>query len=115
MKGRKAPGLDGVTGSMVKEVFKTGNKLRKCLCEGRFAVQCKTAKVITLLKSPDIPKDLTKSYRSICLLPAWSKVLEHIMMARLKEDCGRNIARSCDQYGFTHNKSTVDVWLEMKE
>ena len=91
IRSRKAPGLDGITGSVVKEFFKAVPDflmalMRRCLDEGVFPAKWKAAKVITLLKSLGKPKELAKSYRPICLLPAWGKILEKIMVRRLRED-----------------------------
>ncbi|KAJ3660050.1 hypothetical protein Zmor_011705 [Zophobas morio] len=61
IKGRKAPGLDGFTGTMLKKLFLTAPDyilaiINKCFSEGTFPKQWKVAKVIILLKSPDKPK-----------------------------------------------------------
>lgn len=84
----------------------------RCLHEGVFPDNWKAVKVITLLKFSDKPKELAKSYGPICLLPAWGKILEKIMVKRLREDCtDDNSLTSPTQFGFTAGKSTVDAWL----
>lgn len=116
IRSRKSPGLDGITGSVVKELHKVAPELllalmQLCLDDGTFSSNWKTAKVIPLLKSSEKPKDKAKSYRPICLLSAWSKVLEKIMVKRLCDDCLNNGASiSSTQFGFTEGKSTVDAW-----
>ena len=81
MEGRKAPGLDGLTGTIIKKLFHVASDfilkiINRCFFEGIFPKQWNVAKVIILLKSPDKPKTSPRSYRSICLLPGWSKILE---------------------------------------
>ncbi|KAJ3639205.1 hypothetical protein Zmor_004074 [Zophobas morio] len=117
LRSRKAQGLDGITGSIVKEFHRAVPEflravLQRCIEDGTFPESWKSAKVITLLKASDKPKDLAKSYRPICLLPAWSKVLERLMIDRLQEDCINNSAViSPTQFGFRESKSTVDAWM----
>ncbi len=121
IRSRKAPGLDGITGSVVKEFFRAApdflmTLMRRCLDEGVFPASWKAAKVMTLLKATDKPKELAKSYRPICLLSAWGKILEKIMVRRLREDCAdANSQISPMQFGFTAGKSTVDAWLKVVE
>lgn len=119
MKGRKAPGFNGLTGTMVKKIFSMVPEfivaiLNKCFLDGVFPEQWKTAKAIILLKSPDKPKTQPRSYkhvgrRQICLLPTWSKLLERLMVERLAEDIQSNDRVSAKQYGFTAGKSTQDA------
>ena len=110
IRSRKAPGLDGITGSIVKEFHRAVPEflialLQRCIHDGEFPDHWKWAKVITLLKASDKPKDLAKSYRPICLLSAWSKVLERLMVDRLQEDCISNDAViSPTQFGFREGK-----------
>lgn len=89
---------------------------RKCFREGIFPTVRKVAKVVVLLQSPDKLKSDPKSYRPICLLSAWSKILERLFVTRLNEDClSNNVNISGNQFGFTKNKSTQDAWLRLIE
>ena len=120
VKGRKAPGLDGLTGSTIKKIFNLAPEyivtiINKCFQDGIFPRQWKKAKTIILLKSPDKPKSQPRSYRPICLLPAWSKILEKLMVERLAEDIKNKERVSAKQYGFTAGKSTQDAWLDVIE
>ena len=60
------------------------------------------------LKSPDRVRSDPRSYRGISLLPVLGKVLERIMVARLK-DCYSE-GTSLYQFGFTEGRGTVDAW-----
>ena len=118
MKGRKAPGLDGLTSAIIKKLFHVPSDfilkiINRCFFEGIFPKQWKAAKVIILLKSPDKPKTSPRSYRPICLLPGWSKILERLMVERLAEDFNKNDNVSQKQFGFMAGKSTQDAWLEV--
>ena len=73
LRSRKASGLEGITGSIVKEFHRAVPEflravLQRCIKDGTFSDNWKSAKVITLLKASDKPKDLAKLYRPICLL-----------------------------------------------
>lgn len=109
-----APGLDGLTGRMIKAVW---NAIPHhvlalychCLREGHFPQQWKTAKTVVLLKSVDRPRTNAGSYRGICLLSALGKVLEHVMVERLMDRLGGSFSRY--QFGFQEQRCTEDAWM----
>ena len=118
IKGRKTPGLDGLTGLMLRKLFHAAPEyiltiINKCFSEGTFPRLWKIAKVIILLKSPDKPTTSPRSYRPICLLSGWSKILERLMVERLTEDFINNDTVSPMQFGFSAGKSTQDAWIEV--
>lgn len=117
VKKKKAPGLDGLSGDVVREAFKVipsyfQSVYHKCFSTGRLPRAWKKSEVVIFLKADDKPITSSKSYRPICLLPALSKVLEG-MIDRLKEDRqGSRISQA--QFGFVEGKSTTDAWLQLR-
>lgn len=114
---RKSPGIDGMTGEMCKSIWKAIPEyleviFAKCLSEGYFPRAWKTARVVVLLKSPDRVRSNPRSYRGISLLPVLGKVLERIMVSRLKE-CN-SVSNSEYQFGFREGRSVEDAWLHVK-
>ena len=55
-----------------------------CLDIGKFPNSWKQARVITILKSPDKDVAHPGSYRPICLLPVLHKVLEKLLLNRMR-------------------------------
>lgn len=114
---RKAPGLDGINGEIMRAVWKGMNgKLfmmyEQCMNEGRFPKEWKVGDVVVLLKSPDKVKHDPHSYRPICLLSVMGKVLERVMVKRMN---AKRVNVNAAQYGFTKGKSTEDALLRMHE
>lgn len=112
-----APGLDGLTGRMVKAMWNAIPHhalalYAHCLREGHFPEQWKTAKTVVLLKSVDKPRTNPGSYRGICLLSALGKVLEHVMVERLMDRLGGSFSRW--QFGFQERKCTEDAWMHVQ-
>lgn len=71
-------------------------------------------------KSLDKDPSETKSYRPISLLPEISKALEHVIVARIREDTASHL--SGRQYGpalqwteARREKYVVDVFLDISE
>lgn len=91
VKKKKAPGLDSLSGGVVKEAFRVipayfQTMYSKCFSTGLLPRDWKKSEVVIILKADDRPVNAPSSYRPICLLPALSKVLEGIMIDRLRED-----------------------------
>lgn len=63
--------------------------------------------MIVVRKSPDKDPSEAKSYRPISLLPVISKALEHVIVARIREDTDPHM--SGRQYGLTKGLSTTDA------
>lgn len=87
MPRKKAPGPDGLTIEVIEEVF-LANKilftklLNQCLKKGYFPKDWKTAQLVLFNKEGKDDSE-PSSYRPICLLNAWSKVLDKILAQRL--------------------------------
>ena len=114
---RKSPGIDGMTGEMCKSIWKAipeylESIFGRCISEGYFPEAWKCARVVVLLKSPDRVRSNPRSYRGISLLPVLAKVLERIMVSRLKEDA--NESTSEFQFGFREGRSVEDAWMHVR-
>ncbi|KAJ3661589.1 hypothetical protein Zmor_005980 [Zophobas morio] len=83
-----------------------------CMREGKIPAEWKKANVVILLKSPDRIKSDAGSYRPISLVSAWSKLIESVLVRRLKERMKEYESES--QYGFKEGKSTEDAWRKVK-
>lgn len=118
MKLRKAPGLDGICAEMLRVIWRAIPECLKriydlCLSTNCFPAAWKAARLIVLLKSPDKVRSDPGSYRPICLLSVFGKVLERMMVNRLERKmCGK----MCDmQFGFMRGRSTEDAWNRATE
>ncbi|KAL5233988.1 hypothetical protein ACI65C_001398 [Semiaphis heraclei] len=112
MKPKKAPGLDGITAGILRQAWpvlsqQITHAFNACLRSNKFPNCWKRAAVVVIKKSSDKDPSEAKSYRPISLLPVLSKALEHIIVARIREDTASQM--SGRQYGFTKNLSTVDA------
>lgn len=117
MSTGKAPGMDGVTNEMIRNVWFSVPLYLKgmydsCLNEGLFPNQWKEARVVTLLKGAGKDRTEPRSYRPISLLSGLGKVLERMMTERMMirmngkwNDC---------QYGFVSGRCTEDAWERVK-
>ena len=117
VRSRKSPGMDGMTGEMCKSIWKAIPEyleaiFGKCISEGHFPGAWKCARVVVLLKSPDRVRSNPRSYRGISLLPVLGKVLERVMVNRLKEDA--NESTSEFQFGFKEGRSVEDAWMHVR-
>ena len=110
----RAPGIDGVKAEMLKcvwnaiPVFLTC-LFSECISKGLIPFKWKLSRVIILRKGGNKPKNEVRSYRPICLISSFSKVLEKILVSRLSS---RLPTPSPQQYGFKLNKSTIDAWAD---
>jgi len=79
-----------------------------CLSTMCFPAVWKTARLIVLLKSPEKVRSDPGSYRPICLLSVFGKVLECMMVRRLERKLGDTM---CDaQYSFRTGRSIEGAW-----
>lgn len=111
MNNKKAPGLDGLNKEIIEFIFKRHPNLfvkiiNLCLQYGYFPECWKHAEVILF---PKLNKDLSKvdSYRPICLLPAWGKLLDKIITSRLDYHLESTGYYHKLQFGFRKYKSTL--------
>ncbi|KAH8257634.1 hypothetical protein KR038_007964, partial [Drosophila bunnanda] len=82
--------LDGINGTICKAVWRAipqhlASLFSRCIRSGYFPSEWKCPRVVALLKGPEKDKCEPSSYRGICLLPVFGKVLEAIMVNRVRE------------------------------
>ncbi len=83
-----------------------------CLRRGIMPKIWKSAKVTALFKSGD--KENMDNFRPISILPAISKVIEHVVFEHLRHYLLENQLLSQKQFGFRKNHSTTDALLCIK-
>ncbi|GBN46366.1 RNA-directed DNA polymerase from mobile element jockey, partial [Araneus ventricosus] len=113
MKRRGAPGYDGWTVELVEECYFTDSEwftqmLNTCFINGVFPENWKRAEVILIPKEGKDLKDY-KSYRPICLLPVWGKILDKLIANRLTYFLEENQILNNNQYGFRNYNSTINA------
>ena len=109
---KKAPGLDGFTADICSHAITSDPELfliiaNSCLQLHHFPKIWKEATVIALPKPGKDNYAHPKSYRPIGLLPVLGKILEKMIMARLRHHLHPRI--SANQYGFMPQRSCEDA------
>lgn len=115
--GDPAPGPDGIRLSVWRRVpqcmvERLAEMYSQCLREGYFPRRWKRARLFLLPKEGNTPgPGLMPKARPICLLDEVGKILERVLVRRLKtwmaEEEGADL--SPNQYGFREGKSTTDA------
>lgn len=110
-KGKKAPGLDGIQNIVLKHLPKKALVqlnyiINACLRQSYFPKAWKTAKILPIPK-PGKDHKRYENYRPISLLPTLSKVLESIILNRLKEHETIYKQIISEQFGFRAKHNTV--------
>ena len=115
----KAPGLDGLPLEIIICVYRANKALflgilNKILQSGKFPQSWKTAQLILFNK---VGKDRSDpaNYRPVCLLPAWSKVLDKLITNRIFFCLSRGGHLNRNQFGFTPGKGTEDAITSVKD
>lgn len=116
---RKSPGLDMIQSEVLhflkddisEELCKLCNR---CLDAERFPTVWKRANVVILKKGEDKDPRMAKSYRPICLLSNFGKLLERLVIDRLQEHRMLQGLHP-NQYGFRPKKSTEDALNRLVE
>lgn len=80
----------------------------KCLSEGCFPNSWKVGNLVTFLKSPTRDCRDPGSFRPITLLSVLGKVLERVLVTRLRD----LVVHMPSQFGFTVGRSTIDAWTK---
>lgn len=120
---RKAPGIDGITGSMARAIpvnraADLARALSLCLVNNHFPDELKTANVCAIPKTGKDDYEDPKSFRPISLLTLISKMLETIINESLQPILEEKLSEF--QFGFRPGKSTVltlqgvDNWASTK-
>nr|BDU78964.1 hypothetical protein [Bombyx mori] len=115
---KKAPGGDGVTADIVRMLVEGDTDFHltmanRCLELGLFPTIWKEATVVVLRKPGKETYTAPKSYRPIGLLPVMGKLLERMIVGRLRWHLVPRL--SSRQYGFVPQKSTEDSLYDLME
>ncbi|GBM45665.1 Retrovirus-related Pol polyprotein from type-1 retrotransposable element R1 [Araneus ventricosus] len=120
---KKAPGLDGVSVELVKGIFKCCpafilSLMIACLRVRGFPTSWKVSKLI-LLGKPGRDLTLPQSYRPICLLTVFSKLLDKLLTHRLTNLFYSKGLLNDRQHGFRIGKSCETannaLWEDIQE
>jgi hypothetical protein len=106
---KKTPGSDGLTAAIIRMAWPVVKQqlthlYKRCLENSIFPSCWKDADVIVLLKSKDKDPMEPKSYRPVSLLPTLAKVLETLIINRLKGEISDYLSK--DQHGFTLQRAS---------
>lgn len=113
LRGKKAPGPDGLGSETVKVLFHIApdycvNVFNSLLSDGIFPRIWKKADLVLIEKGKkDACGQMT--YRPVCLLDALGKVMEDLLRGRLIEEIDENGGLAENQYGFRARRSTIDA------
>lgn len=115
---RKAPGADGFTADICRYVIEDDPVMfqclfNKCLALHHFPKPWKEATVMMLRKPGRCDYTTPKSLRPIGLLPILGKILEKMLVGRLKHHLLPRM--SALQYGFMPQKSTEDSLYDLMQ
>jgi hypothetical protein len=114
MDNKKAPGENGITGELFKQIFETfpnciTTMYNECLRKGTFPNRWKRAKLIPIVKPNKEGSDQVTKYRPISLLNIEGKILEKLLISRINYWAYTTNFINTNQYGFTPQRSTVDA------
>jgi hypothetical protein len=120
LDNKKAPGEEGITGAIYKHTFQVLPKsitamYNGCLREGVFPKGWKRAKIIPIIKPGKEDRYNVSKYRPISLLNVGGKVLEKVMINRIKHHAHNNDYIHNNQHGFTPQLSTIDAVMTVKD
>lgn len=118
LPNNKAPGPDGVSNEMIKVAVNThpegfANVYNRCFAEVRFPKKWKTGKLV-LIQKPGKPTNCPSAYRPICLLDGCGKLLEKLVVAKLRDHLVGDFEISDNQFGFRSGRSTICALERLK-
>jgi ribonuclease HI len=116
----KAPGIDGLSADIIQKFHYIDKSVllklyNKCLFFGVFPEIWKHSVIKVLYKGCGKDRRDAKSYRPISLISIMGKVLEKLLINRLMFSLNKRNKLSSNQYGFTPQKSTEDLLIEIKQ
>jgi len=116
----KAPGTDGITGNIYKQVFNTIPTFvtalyNGCLKQGIFPTIWKEAKIIPYIKRGQEKSSQVTKYRPTSLLNYGDKVLEKLLINRINHHAISTGYLNKNQYGFRPQTSSIDAVLALYE
>lgn len=111
LKSSKSPGLDKINNRLIKKLPRSGMLLLHLIIVACFKLcyfpdTWKLANVIAIKKPGKNPIE-PASYRPISLLSSLSKVLERVILSRLRLFVEDNDVLPPEQHGFVRGKSTI--------
>lgn len=118
LPNHKAPGPDNIPNEIIKVAVATDPKrfqqlFNKCLTEKRFPSPWKSGKLVLIPKLGK-PPDSPSAYRPICLMDGCGKLLEKLLVAKMRDHLVNENAISDNQFGFRRGKSTLDALTRLK-
>jgi len=113
MCNRKTLGTDCISNELLKATVSSNLNaferiFSRCMSEGRFPAIWKRGKLV-LIPIPGRPLENPSSYRLICLLNGYGKLLEKLVVARHRDYLSSNRNMADNQYGFRQGRSTLDA------
>jgi len=117
MDKNTAPSEEGITGEVYKSVFEIFSryitaKYNGCLRRGAFPKRWKTAKLIPTVKLGKENSDEVSKFRPISLLNTGGKVLEELLINKIKHHVFSHDLMSKNQYGFSlKGAPQMQLWL----
>jgi len=113
MPNNKAPGPDEICYEILKVVVyydpqRFYRVFNNCLRDGQFPRRWKKGKLV-LMRKPGKPLDSPSAYRPICLLDGCGKLLEKLVVSKLRDHLKGEHAIASNQYGFRRGRSTLDA------
>lgn len=114
----KAPGPDGIRNEVIKAAIsfdpaRFQRAFNVCLTSGTFPERWKKGKLV-LAQKPGKPLNTPSAYRPICLLDGCGKLLEKLLVKRLRDHLTKNQAIAQNQYGFRSGRSTLHALEHLK-
>jgi len=118
LPNNKAPGPDGITNEMLKIAVNAcpesfAHIYNGCFAEGCFPSSWKSGKLV-LIQKPGKPLESPSAYRPICLLDGCGKLLEKLIVAKLREHLVGEYEISNNQFGFRSGRSTIGALERLK-
>lgn len=116
---RKAPGIDKITNTAIKNlnnncivfIAKLTNEIFKL---NHFPTPWKTS-IIFPIPKPRSDDSIPTNYRPISLLPAISKIIERVIKLHLQQHITQHNILMPEQFGFRHKHSTLHQLLRVTE
>jgi hypothetical protein len=112
LRSRKAPGLDLITGKILKELPYIGIRavtqiFNSVLRTGYIPRQWKLSQIITILK-PGKPAEKVTTYRPVSLLLILSKLLEKLLLTRIHPILQEKRIIPDHQFGFRQKHAIIE-------
>ncbi len=116
IKGRSAPGWDGIPATLIKNNIVSLLEpllyiINFSICTGEFPNTFKVAKVIPIFKSGQ--KNVFSNFRPISMLVVLAKILEKIVKIQFSKYLQSEHILTDLQYGFRTNKNTSNALFDM--